>query len=80
MWLTAKNAPLWHFGYIYTRGGGMAHAWVGVVVLIIYKKFYNLITVSNNLLYSLGILYNNTFFITVSNNGNRNILKFFFRV
>ena len=38
MWLTAKNAPLWHFGYTYTCGGGMAHAWVGVAVLIIYKN------------------------------------------
>jgi len=65
MWLTAKNAPLWHFGYIYTCGGGMAHAWVGVVVLIIYKNSTIFITVSINLLYSLGILYNNTFFITV---------------
>ena len=38
MWLTAKNAPLWHFGYTHTGWGGMAHAWVGVVVLIIYKN------------------------------------------
>jgi len=29
MWLTAKNAPLWHFGYTHTGWGGMAHA-VGV--------------------------------------------------
>jgi len=77
MWLTAKNAPLWHFGYTYTCGGGMAHAWVGVAVLIIYKNSTIFITVSINLLYLLGILYNNTFFITVCINGNCVILKFF---
>jgi len=48
MWLTAKNAPLWHFGYTHTGWGGMAHAWVGVVVLIIYKNSTIL------LLYKLG--------------------------
>jgi len=26
MWLTAEIPPLWHSGYIYTRGGGVAHA------------------------------------------------------
>ena len=34
MWLTAKNAPLWHFGYTHTEWGGMAHA---VPVKIPYK-------------------------------------------
>ena len=27
MWLTAEIPPLWHSGYIYTRGGGVALAW-----------------------------------------------------
>ena len=64
MWLTAKNTHFWHFVYIYTCGGGMAHAWVGVVVLIIYKNSTIFITVSNNLLYLLGILYNNRLYST----------------
>ena len=34
MWLTAKNAPLWHFGYTHTEWGGMAHA---VLVKIPYN-------------------------------------------
>ena len=55
MWLTAKNPPLWHFGYTYTRGGGMAHAWPSQRYLIIYKKFTTFITLSNNLLYLLSI-------------------------
>jgi len=77
MWLTAKNAPLWHFGYTYTWERGVAHAGVGVVVLIIYKNSTIFTTVYINLLYLLGILYNNTFFITVCINGNCVILKFF---
>ena len=80
MWLTAKNPPLWHFGYTYTCGGGMAHAWVGMVVLIIYKNSTIFTTNRFKSFIYKRKTYNNTIYITVCINGNCDILKFFLRV
>ena len=80
MWLTAKNAPLWHFGYTYTEWGGMAHAVPSQDTFIIYKKFTAFITLSNNLLYLLSIYIIIHSICTVGNYSSCDILKFFFRV
>ena len=77
MWLTAKNTHFWHFGYIYTCGGGMAHAVPSQDTFIIYKKFTAFITLSINLLYLLGIYIILYYLITIINSWSCNILEFF---